>query len=87
VALAGQVTRLRPAHEGASGAACASSALGELETIKRDACACRDKACAERVQVDFDTFLERHKDTHGDQTQVEKVGRLAGEMSECLAKC
>ena len=33
-----------------------------------------------------DKFLEKHKDTKGSQSQAEKVGKLAGEMSECLAK-
>jgi hypothetical protein len=63
----------------------ADGATRELQVLRDRACACRDVACAEALQRDFDAFLEKHKDTKGSQKQAEEVGKLAGEMSECLA--
>jgi hypothetical protein len=70
------------------GAGCgkADEAIKDLEALKKRACECKDTECATKVQEDFDKFLEKHKDTKGSQSQAEKVGKLAGEMSECLAK-
>jgi hypothetical protein len=69
-----------------SGCGKADEAIKDLESLKKRACECKDTACATKVQEDFDKFLEKHKDTKGSQSQAEKVGKLAGEMSECLAK-
>lgn len=64
----------------------ADEAVKELEAIKKKACECKDAECANKVQEDFNKFLEKHKDTKGSQSQAEKVGKIASEMSECLMK-
>lgn len=72
----------------ALGAGCgkADEAIKELESIKKKACECKDAACAEAVQKDFEAFLKKHENTKGSQSQAEKVGKIASEMSECLMK-
>lgn len=59
-------------------------ALKEMRALRGRACTCTDAACATDVQASFDTFLEKHKDTKGSQTQAEEIGQLAGELAECL---
>lgn len=71
---------------GAAGCGKADEAIKDLEALKKEACECKDADCATKVQEKFDKFLEKHKDTKGSTSQAEKVGKLAGEMSECLAK-
>jgi hypothetical protein len=60
-------------------------AIADLEVLTKRACECGDTPCAEAVQKDFDLFLEKYKDTKGSQEQAEHVGKLAGQMAECLA--
>jgi hypothetical protein len=59
-------------------------AIRELTVLRDRACACTDAECAEKVQADFDVFLEDHKDTQGSQSDAETIGALAAEMSGCL---
>ena len=59
-------------------------AIHEMTALRGRACTCTDAACAADVQAEFDAFLEEHKDTKGSQSQAEEIGKLAGEMAECL---
>jgi hypothetical protein len=62
----------------------AAAALNELQQLRDTACTCHTPACADRVQQEFDAFLERHKDTKGSEASAKKVGALAAELSACL---
>lgn len=68
----------------------ADEAIEELEALKARGCACEQDAdpmaCADRVQQDFSTFMDRHADTKGTDRQVEQVAKLATELSECLTR-
>jgi hypothetical protein len=64
----------------------ADEALKELESLKKEACACKDAECAAKVQDKFGKFMEKHKETKGSESQAEKAGKIAEGMMECLVK-
>jgi hypothetical protein len=64
----------------------ADEALKELEALKKDACACKDADCANKVQEKFETWAKKHADTKGSQSQADKAGKIAEEISECMMK-
>jgi hypothetical protein len=64
----------------------ADAALKELETLKKDACACKDADCANKVETKFEDWMKKNEDTKGSQSQAEKAGKLAGDIQECIAK-
>lgn len=68
----------------------ADEALSDMESIKSRACACeKDKdpaACTNKVQEDLGKLFEKHKETKGSQSQVDKMTKLAQETMECLQK-
>jgi hypothetical protein len=64
----------------------ADEALKELEALKKDACACKDADCANKVQTKFEEWAKKHSDTKGSQSQADKAGKIAEEISECMVK-
>lgn len=84
------MTEMRANHE--SMIACFNKRLGspgqqavlDLKALRRDACECRDVACADEVQARFDQFLVDHEHSNGNPVEVEQVRTLASEMAECL---
>jgi len=59
-------------------------AVREAQALRRRGCACVDTACADGVQRDFDTFLERYADVHGAQDAAERIGEQADALARCL---
>jgi hypothetical protein len=84
------MTEMRADHERL--VACVEKHLGspgqqavlDLKVLRRDACECRDVACADEVQARFDQFLVVHEHTNGNPAEVEQIRTLASEMAECL---
>ncbi len=70
--------------------ACGSKGSDKLEKLKDEACACKDKACAEKVNKDMDNAMEDLAKEFGDKEPDEATQKkLAGTMMEagmCLAK-
>lgn len=66
--------------------AMSQQAIADLTALRDTACACATPECADAVDAEFEAFLEKHEDTKGDQESAETIGRIAGEMSSCLAK-
>jgi hypothetical protein len=63
-------------------AACGKSANGELESLKKDACACKDAKCAEKISDRMDALDEKWKDHKPSDSEM----KLAGEIVECMTK-
>ncbi len=67
-----------------SAAACGNGDIDALGKLKDEACACKDKACAEAVNKKMDDYIEKMKEpSKGDAEKLEKVMTEAG---LCLAK-
>lgn len=58
------------------------SPLGEMRRIKDQACACKDKACADAVQERFMAWARDNASTSND----DQLSKLAMEASECMVK-
>lgn len=76
-------------------AACGSKggmdgALDKMEDFKTQMCKCADKACADKVSKDMETWSESQdkamKDAKPTKAQEERAGKLMGEMMECAMK-
>lgn len=62
--------------------------LGQMEDLRDDACACKDKACADAVQKDFEEWARRNASatTSTDPAITERITKLAMEFTECTIK-
>jgi hypothetical protein len=61
-------------------AACGSEAsLGDIEKLKTDACACKDKACADKVEKRADKMLT--------DSAIQKHGEKGMELAFGIAMC
>lgn len=64
--------------------------LKEYEGYKDKMCACKDKACADKVEADATAYLmkaaEKFKDSKPSKEQDEKFDKLEDAMSECQKK-
>ncbi len=71
-------------------AACGSKGSDKLDKLKDEACACKDKACAEDVNKRMDSAMEDLVKEFGDKEPDEATQKkIAGSMMEaglCLAK-
>lgn len=66
------------------GTGCGSDLVKKLDGLADEACACKDKACAEKVNKKLDTALSGAKEpSKSDAEQIMKAMARAG---ECLAK-
>jgi len=70
--------------------ACGSKGSDKLDKLKDEACACKDKACAEEVNKKMDSAIEDLAKEFGDKEPDEATQKkIAGAMMEagmCLAK-
>lgn len=70
--------------------ACGGKGSDKLEKLKDEACACKDKACAEDVNKRMDSAMEDLAKQFGDKEPDEATQKkIAGTMMEaglCLAK-
>jgi hypothetical protein len=58
-------------------------AAKDIEKLADRACACKDKACAEKVVDDFAEFAKANKNAKGDE---EKAAKEFGRLMECATK-
>jgi hypothetical protein len=70
--------------------ACGGKGSDKLDKLKDEACACKDKACAEDVNKRMDSAMEDLVKEYGDKEPDEATQKkIAGSMMEagmCLAK-
>jgi hypothetical protein len=59
-------------------------AVREAAGLRRRGCTCVDTACADGVQRDFDTFLERYADVYGTPDAADQIGAQADALARCL---
>jgi hypothetical protein len=64
--------------------ACGGGDLDSLTKLKDEACACKDKACAQAVNKKMDDTLTKMKEPSADQ--VKKLESVMEEAGKCLAK-
>ena len=62
----------------------AGEAIGEMKKLKDEMCACKDKACADRVTEDFAALGEKHKNTKATEAQIREAGKIAEEYGKCM---
>ncbi|HEV7557784.1 MAG TPA: hypothetical protein VGO00_20100 [Kofleriaceae bacterium] len=67
------------------GACGGSGVADELFKLKEEACACKDKKCAEDVNKRMDAALEKMKDPPDADTQ-KKIEQIMAGAGACLAK-
>jgi hypothetical protein len=65
-------------------AACGSGDLGKLTKLKDQACACKDKACADAVNKQMDEAMQGMKEPSADEAK--KFMEVMTEAGTCLAK-
>ena len=74
----------------ACGKSAGDEALSKMEGFKNDICACKDKACAEKVMKDMmewgEKFEKDNKDKKPSKEQEEKAEKISKEMQECMEK-
>jgi len=74
---------------GLSGAGCggkADEAIGELKKIKDEMCACKDKACAEKVTDKMMKMSKDNKDTKVTADQMKAASAITEELTKCMSK-
>ena len=64
----------------------ADEAIGELKKIKDEMCACKDKACAEKVTEKMMKMGEKHKDTKATESQMKAASGITEELTKCMSK-
>ena len=62
----------------------ARAAIEKLDGFRAQACACEDKACADRVTEDFAALGEKHKNTKATEAQIREAGKIAEEYGKCM---
>jgi len=60
-----------------------SDASKKVEELADRACACKDKACADKVIDDFVEFAKENKNARGDE---KKAGEAAERLLSCVVK-
>jgi hypothetical protein len=72
------------------GGGAGDQALAKMEGAKNDMCACKDKACGDKVMEDLmkwgEQFEKDNKDKKPTKEQEEKGEKIGKEMAECYAK-
>ncbi len=66
------------------GAGCGGDLVKKLDGLADDACACKDKACAEKVDQKIQDTLEGAKKPSKDDT--EKIMKSMAKAGECMAE-
>ncbi len=64
----------------------ADEAIKEMETLKKRACECKTTECTDQVMNDIMKMSEKHKETKGSDSQVEKFNKLVQQTQDCIAK-
>ena len=68
-----------------------SGLISEMESIKKDVCACPDMACVEKSKERMDKLEEKFEKAFKDESKapkdmMEKLEKLTDEMGECVNK-
>jgi hypothetical protein len=63
-----------------AGVAC-SDASKQLESLADRACACKDKACADKVVDDLVAFMKDNKNARGDEDKAKAAGQ---KLAQCV---
>lgn len=63
---------------------CGGDAMGELESIKTDMCACENAACAKEVGETMKSKMEGMSEPTGEDK--EKAEKILGEIMKCTMK-
>lgn len=66
-------------------AACGGDTMKDLESLKKEACACKDKACADAVSKKFEAKTKDMKEPSSEEDKKKAV-ELVFETMGCLAK-
>lgn len=65
-------------------------ALNKMEDYKKQVCACKDMACAEKVSKEMETYMDemqkKHKDVKPSKEQDERADKIGDEMEACMNK-
>jgi hypothetical protein len=61
-------------------------AMQALRALRDRVCACKDKACAEKVMEDLMEMAEKYKDFEPEQDQLEEATRMGQELTTCMEK-
>lgn len=64
----------------------ADEAIGKMKALKDEMCACKDKACADKVTEKMMKLDGDNKDTKGSPEQVKEATKIAEEMMKCMMK-
>jgi len=56
-----------------------SDASKKLEGLADRACACKDKACADKVIDDLVSFMKENKNARGDEEKAKAAGQRLGQ--------
>ena len=67
-----------------AGSGCGSDLVKKVDKLAEQACACKDKACAETVNKKIDDVLEGAKEPS--KEDAEKIMKSMAKAGECLAK-
>lgn len=69
--------------------ACGGKADEAIAAFKKAAdamCACKDKACADKVNADLEKTMEKYKDTKGTEAQAKSLEPVMKKFMECSMK-
>ena len=64
-----------------------SEAIAKMKSFKNSMCACKDKACAEKVTKDMSDWQEKNASKYKDYKPSESEMKEAASISEELSKC
>lgn len=64
--------------------ACGGKEAKKAEKLAKEACGCKDKACAEGVLGKFKEFMIKNKDKKVSKKNAERAGKAAKKMTNCL---
>ena len=59
--------------------------LVEFAHLRDEMCACKDKACADRIAEALATLGEKYKDTKATEAQIKEASKLAEDFGKCMA--
>jgi Sec-independent protein translocase protein TatA len=64
----------------------AGEAIGAMKKAADDMCACKDKACADKVNAALEKTMEKYKDVKGTEADGKKLEPIMKKMMDCSMK-
>ena len=61
-----------------------STIVAEFAAISERMCQCKNRACAEQVNQEFEDWLKRNENAKGSQGEQEKAKKIAEEYTKCM---